>query len=41
MKTEIRTNNLSTTALQIVREARAARQTAIINRRIRDAARKS
>jgi len=39
MKTELRTNNLTPTALAIVREARAARQTAIANRRIRDALR--
>ena len=39
MKTEIRTNNLTPAALQIVREARAARQTAIIDRRIRAAVR--
>lgn len=37
--TEIRTNNLTTAAIAILREARAARTTAAINRRIRDAAR--
>lgn len=41
MKTEIRTNNLTATALAIVREAHVARQVAVIARILRAAVKKS